>query len=437
MKRLITIACLLLTITWAGAQNKVIERSAKKVPAWLNTAVDDKLVVTVTAPTLAEAQNRAIDAVTERIILSVASNVSVAQTNLSTETVTNDGVDSKDAYQRLSKLRSANLPFLKGISANKVEDVYWQRIRDKQSKKEHIEYSILYPYSRAEQRSLQAQFEKIDAEKVARYEALEQQIDQIGAVDDIKAAITELAALKEYFFDDVRIKQTEGLILRYRQLYDALTLTGKFTDDKHYLVQVLLKGKPIGVSKVPTVKSNCAGQISVVPQDGGFVVSFTTEDCLPEEENFLDIQLRIENKRLQQKAYFSGKDDNSINIAQAVVPEGKIYLTADNVDKTARTITDVNIRLTLNNRQGITFGLKSIELEVPELTTPLIFDDIDAIYGSKGIIQVRALAKGQMQVRTTKKGRFSFVKGTITVVNPTTNAVETIKVSLPYVSNWE
>lgn len=437
MKRLITIACLLLTFTWAGAQNKVIERSAKKVPTWLNTAVDDKLVVTVTASTLADAQTRAIDAVTERIILSVASNVSVAQTNLATETVTNNGVESKDAYERLSKMRSANLPFLKGISQNKVEDVYWQRIRDKQTKKEHIEYSILYPYSRSEQRTLQAQFEKLDAEKVARYKALEQHIDQIAAVDDIKAAITELAALKEYFFDDVRIKQTEGLILRYRQLYDALTLTGKFTDDSHYFLQLLLKGKPIGVSKVPTVKSNCAGQIAVVPQDGGFMISFVTEDCLPEEENFLDVQLRIENKKLQQKAYFSGKDDSSINIAQAVVPEGKIYLTTEAINKNTHIITDVSIRMTLNNRQGVTFVLKSIELEVPELVAPLVFDDIDTTYGSKGIIQLRALAKGEVQLRTNIKGTRSLVKGYITVVNPTNNATETIKVALPYASNWE
>ena len=427
----------MLTITWAGAQNKVVERSAKKVPAWLGTAVDDKLVVTVTASNLAEAQTRAIDAVTERIILSVASNVTVAQTNISSETVTDDDVESKDAYERLAKLRSANLPFLKGISPNKVEEVYWQRLLNKQTKKEHIEYSILYPYSRSEQRTLQAQFEKLDAEKVARYEALEQQIDQIANVEDIKSSITELAALKEYFFDDVRIKQVDGLMTRYRQLYDALTIVGKFTDSNHYFMQVWLKGKPIGVSKVPAVRSNCASQIAVVPQDGGFMISFNADDCLPEEENFLDIQLRIENKRLQQKAYISGEDEAAVSMAQTIVPEGKVYLAADAVDKATRTLTNVNIRLTLNNRQGVTFGLKSIELEVPDLATPLIFDDIDAVYSTKGAIQVRALAEGQVQVRQAKKERFAFIKGNITVVNPTTDAVEIVKVSLPYVSNWE
>ena len=147
--------------------------------------------------------------------------------------------------------------------------------------------------------------------------------------------------------------------------------------------------------------------------------------------------MRIENKKLQQRAIIGVDADATINIAQAIVPEGKIILTANAVNKQDRTLTDINIRMTLNNRQGITFGLKSIELEVPELTAPLVFDDIDAIFGSKGIIQVKALAEGTMKARTTKKSRFAFVKGTITVVNPTTNGVERIKVSLPYTTNWE
>ena len=82
MKRLITLACMILAIVTIYAQNKVVESSAKKVPPWLGTAVEGKLVVSVTAPTLAQAQVKAMNEVTERIILSVASNVSVTQRNV-------------------------------------------------------------------------------------------------------------------------------------------------------------------------------------------------------------------------------------------------------------------------------------------------------------------------------------------------------------------
>ena len=79
MKRLIGIVCALLLVAGAGAQTKVIEKSAKKVPVWMNTALDDYLVVSVTANSLAEAQTKAMAEITERIIQAVASHVTVSQ----------------------------------------------------------------------------------------------------------------------------------------------------------------------------------------------------------------------------------------------------------------------------------------------------------------------------------------------------------------------
>ena len=77
MRRLLGLVCVLLVALGGAAQTKVIEKSAKKPPVWLNTAVDDYLVVTVTANSLADAQTKAMDEITERIIQSVASHVMV------------------------------------------------------------------------------------------------------------------------------------------------------------------------------------------------------------------------------------------------------------------------------------------------------------------------------------------------------------------------
>ena len=54
MKRLIWMIFITLLAAGVAAQTKVVERSAKKVPGWLNTAVEDYLVVSVTAGSLAE-----------------------------------------------------------------------------------------------------------------------------------------------------------------------------------------------------------------------------------------------------------------------------------------------------------------------------------------------------------------------------------------------
>lgn len=436
MKRLTILMCALLLAVGVAAQTKVIDKSAKKAPEWLNTAVDDYLIVTVTAQSLADAQTKALAEVTERIIQSVASNVTVSARNEMSEVNTNGSIDSKDAYTRISKMKSANLPFLKGISSTKVEDVYWLKLQDKSTKKEYYEYSVKYPFSSAEQAGLVKLFEELDAEKVAQYEALEQKINEIESVEEIGSCIAQLDALIEYFFDEVRLTQAKGLQKRYRQLYDALTVTGTFVEEGTYRCQVLLEGNPVKVSVRPKVTSNCAGQLSVRPSEGAFIITYDAIDCLPEEENFLDILFRIGGKKLEHKAFLTEAGGTG-TATFSVVPEGKLILTADSVDAARRKLYNINIRLTLNNRGGTPFGLKAIELHVPEISAPIVFDDIDGVYKTKGVLQIRALAEGDFTVREKKNSAFSFVEGSVTFVNPQTGAVERKRLSLPYVTNWE
>jgi hypothetical protein len=432
MKHIIGTLLLCLLSLNIAAQPKVVERSAKKMPAWLNTAVDDYLVVSVTAASLAEAQSKVMNEITERIIRSVASNVSVASISFMSE-VNNDGdIQSKDIFSQVSKIKSANLPFLKGISQGKIEDLYWEKLQDKKAGTVTYNYSVKYPFSSAEHRQLQREFEALDAEKSAQLKALEQKIGEIEAVEEIKQAIIQLSTLQEYFFDEVRLTEAKGLQERYRQLYNALSLTGTFLENGKYQCQLLLEGNPVSVSTLPRVTSNCASQISVRPTDGSFLISYNAEDCLPEEENTLLIRLQIEGKRLEQKAYLSEAGGGQ---TFSVVPEGKLILTADSVAE--RVIHNINVRLTINNRGGLPFGLKAIELHVPELSTPLIFDDINAVYKSKGIVQIKALAEGEFTAREKKSSPVSFVSGSITVVNPQSGAVERLRISLPYVTNWE
>lgn len=422
-----------LLVTGIAAQTKVVEKSAKKVPEWLNTAAEGYLVVSVRANSLAEGQTKALTEITERIIQSVASNVTVSKKNVLSEVNVNGSIESSDAFTQVSKIKSANLPFLKGISLSNAEEIYWEKVRDKATGKEHYDYSVKYPFSRSEQRRLIAEFEALDAEKVARYEALEQKIGSIESVDEIGQAITELNTLSGYFFDDVRLSQVEGLTARYKQLYDALSLTGTFLENGKYQCQVLLDGNPVRVATKPKVTSNCAGQIGVRPADGMFVISYDAEDCLPEEENFLNISLVAGGKRLQHKAFLN--EAGVGNTTFSVVPEGKLILTADSV--AGRKIFNINIRLTLNNRGGTPFGLKALELHVPEISAPIIFDDIDGVYKTKGIVQIKALAEGEFTAGEKKNSAFSFVQGSVTFVNPQTGAVERTRLSLPYITNWE
>ena len=51
--------------------------------------------------------------------------------------------------------------------------------------------------------------------------------------------------------------------------------------------------------------------------------------------------------------------------------------------------------------------------------------------------QINALAEGTYRVPAVSKSTLHVANGTITVVNPVTQAVERIRLSLPYSCNWE
>ena len=76
MKRLLTLLLLLAVALPASAQKeKVVERSAKKAPAWLGISCPDYFTVSATAPTLDQAQKQCLTDIRQHIITSIASNI--------------------------------------------------------------------------------------------------------------------------------------------------------------------------------------------------------------------------------------------------------------------------------------------------------------------------------------------------------------------------
>lgn len=115
MKRLMWVVCALLLAVGINAQTKVIEKSAKKVPGWMNTAVDDYLIVSVTASSLADGQSKVLQEITERIIQAVASNVSVSKENILSEVNTNGEIESSMLFNKYPRL-NANFLFERHFS---------------------------------------------------------------------------------------------------------------------------------------------------------------------------------------------------------------------------------------------------------------------------------------------------------------------------------
>mgnify|MGYP000562913749 CR=1 FL=1 len=427
----------LMLSTHISAETKVVEKSAKKAPEWLGTAADGYLIVTVEAPSLAEAQRRATAEITERIIHSVASNVTVEQSNIATETITNGEVsESSDTYSRQSSIRTANLPFIKGISLSKAADIYWAKLRDKKTGAEHYEYSVKYPYTRLEQQMLQADFEDLDRQKVAELENLEAQVDNITAMEQIGSGIARLDALGEYFFDKARAARVKGLRTQYNDLYKSLGVTGKIVNPGTIECALTVQGRAVSCGMSPVATSNCANNIQVSPEDGIFKVYYETADCLDDEDNYVDVTFRIKGKKVARHFVIKADDgEGAGNGKFSIVPCDRVVLTADSINAAKATIGAINVTMTLDNRGDTDFGVKALHMSVPGLATPIDVDNIDAIYTSRGIVKVRCKVMGTLRV--TSRHPSQTVTGTIDVVNPLTERVERVRFALPFTVNWE
>lgn len=419
----------------ASADVKVLERSAKKAPEWITGGAEGYIIAAVEAPSIADARTRAEQDIAAQMVMTIARNVNASYSNESSEVTTNAGVDSRDSYSSTVAVQGANLPFIKGISLSKAEAVYWVKVQDKATKAVYYQYYVKYPFFRVEQQSLMAEFDAYDKGKEAELAQLEADIDSADSMDAIHGALAQLESLQAYFFDKVRAARVKGLATRYRELPGQVQMVGSFADAKTLIVSFLLGEHAFNMSGTLKATSNCASNIQVRPDRGGYRITFSTADCIEDEDNYIDVLIKLEGRKLTGR--YSINEAAEAKARFAVNPTGTIVLNAAETDAQARTVAKVDIRLSLNNRGGLPFGVKSLELNVPTLKSPLIIDNIDAVYSSKGIVQLTLTADATYSVAEQRKSAVSLATGTLTLVNAATQAVEPIRLSLPYRANWE
>lgn len=284
--RLLTVVCLscsLYGVADAAQPIKVLDRSASKAPVWLDRTQEEYVITSAIADDLDAARNQCLDNVRTKIIESVAQNVQFGTESRIAQSAGNSGItDFTDQFTSVLKTQSANIPFIRGISVSKIEDSYWEKRMDKETKKVTYLYAIKYPFPRIELKKMTREFEQRDREMVARYNALEKGIDSVASLEQIDRAIEDLKPLITYFFDDVRKQAAISLQANYRKLYDQVVIeTAEEKNEEAFLV-FRLNGRPIKVSQQPKAKSECATQIACHMEDSGCRVTYSTEFC---EEN--------------------------------------------------------------------------------------------------------------------------------------------------------
>ena len=430
---LLTVALCFTLSSGAFAQFKVVEKSTKKTPAWYQQMVADYLIVSAHEPTLEEAQAACLQEVKKQIIQAVAQNITFSESSTMNQKLEGDEItEFVDIYSSNTDVKAATVPFVQGISLSKVEDYYWEKLQDKKTKEVYYNYSMKYPFTQLELKKLVRDFEKRDKQYEAQLTELEQNLENIQALEDIQASITKIAPLKEYFFDQMRSQRVKTLEKSYRELYGMISIQGSNARMGEYVCQLILKGNPIAISSMPKLKSNCASQLSARSADGGkeIHIFYNADDCLETEENAVEATFRIGGKAVSHKFY--------IDVAgqmMTVMPEGKVYLTAES--ESDSTLTNINIRMTLNSKYSNSFTVQNLVLEIPGCANTLIKNNINIPYKGIGSYVLDVTADGDWKRVPLKKYQVAFVKGSMEIRNEQTGEVARVVINLPYIANWK
>ncbi len=214
---------------------RVIEKSEKKRPDWVYGISKDYVIVEGVGASWDLAQDDALKKLKERIVSSVAVNIS-SETNMQvTESVINNMSQYSENTEVITNISTDFFNSLKGISLNKSQAFYWEK-QIYPEKQELYHYHIKYPFSQRELDELISEWEKTDKGFTAELDALEEKINATVSVSELLLLLEKTKSLKA-IFSGTRKTRCSLLESEIIQLINNL----KFEVQKHERGQITIK----------------------------------------------------------------------------------------------------------------------------------------------------------------------------------------------------
>lgn len=301
-------AALVVLSTACAAQVKIIEKSTKKVPAWVNGVEKNYLIVSVTAKDIEAAKEKVLNSIREQVVRAVAVNVQ-SSTSLNVQETVLDGKVRQflETTGTTVLTKSGNIPYLNEIALSNVTDFYWEKQQDKKTKAITVVYHVKYPFPEVKMQRLVFEFKEADKKITEQLTTLCDGVETINNVEDIGKNIADLQQLYK-LFDDARKDKAEACINNYRKVYGYLSLEENKHETGSLSYQIVLNGKAITTLQKPRVKSNCADNIKIVSRNDGADITYQTEGCYADVDNFIEITYNFGGRNLAQKFSFTVKE---------------------------------------------------------------------------------------------------------------------------------
>lgn len=431
--KFITLLSLIVAIPFTvNGQIKVLEKSAKKVPGWLVSTGNGYFVASNKASSLEAARELCLEDIKRQIISAVAENIKSTTSQHTTQvTGQNQIIDFNEEFMAKFETRSAVVPFINGISLSKAEDYYYEKTQDKSSGITSYSYSVLYPFSEGELRSLISKFNAQDREMEKILNQQIEKLDDINSTEDIDRGISNLTPLLDYFFDDVRIAKTEQTYQTYKKLYSYISLEMVSSSPGNMVYAMMLNGRTITTGMKPAIRSNCAMSLSYSGVGDNMVkVTYDNGGCLDGEDNWVEVSYRLPYTALKRKLY-----PVMTNTPLRISATGQMIVKLGEVDTLTNMVDGVKLEFQLNNLSSAAAEVRSISLKLKELGSTINESGLNiALANGISAINISSLNSYKLVELSTSKKLYSlpFVNGSIDVVNQSTGAVQSIPIVVKY-----
>lgn len=404
------------------AQDKIVERSSKKRPTWIGTAGKDFFTVSASGATLDFVQNKCMADVKQNIINSIAVNIVSNEKSSEQQISNNKTISMIESYSSFIKTQGAQLPYLTGISISNATGVYWEKCYIKSEKRYYYVYYVNYPFPEAERKVLIDEFKTFDNLHNDKFLELQDNFDKFVQLEYIERAISDLNPLIDYFFDDTRINAAKALQIKYRKEYEnvnVVPVTSVLGEFNYYLV---LNGRIVTTAKLPTMRTNCASNMTVKQDGNNYRIEYEYGDCRDDEDNWIEFTYQLGGRPLRYKFPFDIKQNKML-----VIPQGVIDIE---VKQNLNSLKDnILVTLQLRSKYDNEFQVEEVVLSVPTIRNAIRFNELTRKFSGKGV-HVLNLESPVSKERISSESILT--QGTVRLKNCKTGQVQTIPLQLPF-----
>ena len=406
MKKILVALTLLLgfgLVSQTYAQKaKVLEHQPKKKPAWVNSLVKDYIIVVASGSTLEDAQERAILKVKEHIISSVADNISSTSEYTLTEDTKSGDMSITENYKVATKTRAADIPFIKGISVNQVEEYYWEKVSEKGGITFY--YHIKYPFTEFQLKKLIMEYERADRELTQQLEGFLARIDDAESIEELNQLSNIIKALSTSFIDvDNRKTKCNVAVSKISQMIKNVSIEAVGTSLGEIRFSLYTNGRIIKTSTTPKVKSNsdCAKVSDIKPDGDEWIVKYTYDNCYDDPDNKITVRCGSASRDF----WFNVKE-NSVDI----------YVTSD-INLTGgtdngETIEGCKCFIPVVSKYDSPFVIEKVVLNFGN-EIPIIIENIGQEFKGKGNHDLNLTIDAKLDKSIYTQKKYSMVKGTI------------------------